>query len=374
MTPTAALAGAVIGQLAPSQVIVDGVVNGLIYGLVGMGVVLVYRSTRVINFAVGAMGLPAAALVALLSIQYGIPYVPSLVVGLAAGTLFGAVVELIVVRRLFTAPRVILLVATIGVAQVAQAIAMSLPEIDDVSAAFPLPFSSSLHLGDVVLRPADVLTVITVPVMAVALGWLMSRTPFGRKVAASADNPDLARLSGVSPKVVSTIVWTIAGLLASISLVLIAGRVGNVTKVATLGPATLSRGLIVAVLAGLISFPRSVIAGVAVGVVEAVIGFHTLDQPGTIDMLLLLTVLVAVWFQSRRSSETERAVFAFAPDPARSPNRSRTGGGCATTAGSCSSSHSAWPSWYRSPSPPRRACTSTPGSCASPWPRCRCRS
>ena len=233
MTPTAALAGAVIGQLAPSQVIVDGVVNGLIYGLVGMGVVLVYRSTRVINFAVGAMGLPAAALVALLSIQYGIPYVPSLVVGLAAGTLFGAVVELIVVRRLFTAPRVILLVATIGVAQVAQAIAMSLPEIDDVSAAFPLPFSSSLHLGDVVLRPADVLTVITVPVMAVALGWLMSRTPFGRKVAASADNPDLARLSGVSPKVVSTIVWTIAGLLASISLVLIAGRIAGISGIAS---------------------------------------------------------------------------------------------------------------------------------------------
>jgi len=303
----------VIASIAPAQVVFDGAVNGLVYGLVGMGVVLVYRSTKVINFAVGAMGLPAAALFALLAVQYHAPYWLALVVGLLAGTAFGAAAELIVVRRLFTAPRVILLVATIGLAQVGQAVALALPKVDDTSVRFPLALSSPITVGSVTVRPADQMVLVAVPLLALGLGWLLTRTAFGRKVAASADNPDLARLSGVSPKVVSTVVWTIGGFLASVSIVLIAGRVGNITKVATLGPATLGRGLIVAVLAGLVSFPRSLLAGVVVGVLEAIVGFHSIAQPGRIDSLLLVTVLVVVFLRSRKEAGAERAVFSFAP-------------------------------------------------------------
>ena len=86
--------------------------------------------------------------------------------------------------------------------------------------------------------------VLVVPALAAALGLVMTRTRFGRAVAASADNPDLARLSGISPKRASTIVWSISGLLGTISLVLVAGRVGNVTQVATLGLASQVDGLV----------------------------------------------------------------------------------------------------------------------------------
>src|SRR6187455_432430 len=105
-----------------NQLVFDGFVNGLVIGLLAMGIVLVYRSTRVINFAVGNLGLVGAGLIALLDLQYGLPFWLAVVIGLVAGTVFAAAAELVVIRRLFDAPRVIVLVATIGIAGVAAAI------------------------------------------------------------------------------------------------------------------------------------------------------------------------------------------------------------------------------------------------------------
>jgi ABC-type branched-subunit amino acid transport system ATPase component/ABC-type branched-subunit amino acid transport system permease subunit len=296
----------------PGQVLFDGVVTGLVYGLLAMGIVLVHRSTRVINFAVAGLGLPGVVLFAMLVVRYHVPYWPALLLALLAGTAFATVMELIVVRRLFRAPRVILLVATIGITQVATAVALSLPRGDDVDRTFPQGFTVARSIGSITVAGADQLVLVAVPIVAAALGWLLTRTAFGRRVEASADNPDLARLSGVSPKTSSTIVWAIAGLVATISMILIAGQVGSVSRVSTLGPATLSRALIVAVIAGLASFPRAVVAGVVVGVVQAAVSYHSLADPGRIDSLLLLTVLVVVIWETRRGGPEERAVFSFA--------------------------------------------------------------
>ena len=106
-----------LATLFTRQLLFDGVVTGMVYGLVAMGIVLVYRSTRVINFAVANLGFIGAGIFALLVAQYGVPFWIAAFVGLALGCAYGAVVELIVIRRLFTAPRVIVLVATIGIAQ-----------------------------------------------------------------------------------------------------------------------------------------------------------------------------------------------------------------------------------------------------------------
>ena len=101
------------------NLLVIGCVRGLIIALIAMGIVLIYRSTRVINFAVGDLGVPAAGLLGVMAGAHGWPYWLALVAALVVGTLAGAIVELTVVRRLFRAPRVIVLVATIGVAQLA---------------------------------------------------------------------------------------------------------------------------------------------------------------------------------------------------------------------------------------------------------------
>jgi ABC-type branched-subunit amino acid transport system ATPase component/ABC-type branched-subunit amino acid transport system permease subunit len=312
----------VVSTWITSQLVADGAVNGLVFGLLAMGIVLVYRSTRVINFAVGNMGMVGAGLFALLAVQYNVPYWIAALVGLGVGTLYGAVVELMVIRRLFTAPRVIVLVATIGVAQLSLAILGAYPEIDVDGARFPLAVGSVRHWAGVRISGPQLTILVVVPVVAVALGWFLTRTTAGKAVKASADNPDRARLSGINPKLVSTFVWAIAGALATLSLSLIAGTTGSANNLDTLGPSTLVRALAAAVIAGMASFPLAFVAGVAIGVVQALASFNFVDQTGLIDFLLLIAVLVAVYFQSRTAAP-ETQTFSFAPRVKPVPERLR---------------------------------------------------
>jgi ABC-type branched-subunit amino acid transport system ATPase component/ABC-type branched-subunit amino acid transport system permease subunit len=162
---------------------------------------------------------------------------------------------------------------------------------------------------------------IIVPVVAIVLGLTLNRTTFGKAVAASADNPALSRLSGVNPKIVSTFVWTIAGFLSTLAIILLSMDGGSATGLATLGPITLARALAAATVAGMRSFPRAMFAGVAIGVVEAVVRFNFLTETGLIDFLVFLAVLVAVYLQSRTSDE--EATFDFVPRVRPVPRRLR---------------------------------------------------
>ena len=207
----------------------------------------------------------------------------------------------------------ILLVATVGVAQLMRAVIAAFPDINDTTQRYPVAARTIWENAPFGLRIAapQVAIIVVVPIVAVALGWMLNRTTFGRAVAASAGNPELARLSGVNPKVVSTFVWTVAGLLSSLSIILLSGQSGAVTGLANLGPLTLARALAAAAIAGMRSFPRAVMAGLAIGVTESVVRFNYLSEAGLIDFLLFCAVLVAVYVQSR--SSPEEAILAFVP-------------------------------------------------------------
>src|SRR3954453_8943107 len=121
-----------------------GIVHGLVIALVAMGLVLVYRSSRVINFAVGDLGVPAAAILAVVVGRNHWPYWLGLLAALLIGTLTGTVVEITVIRRLSKAPRVIVLVATIGIAEIAQAATHALPDYRSggLQIDYPSPMTS----------------------------------------------------------------------------------------------------------------------------------------------------------------------------------------------------------------------------------------
>ncbi len=205
-----------------SNLLFIGFVRGLIVSLIAMGIVLVYRSSRVINFAVGDLGVPSAALLASMAGKSHWPYWPAFLLAVGAGTLAGTVVELVVIRRLFRAPRVIVLVATIGVAELARAVTMTLPAYrnGELVTAFPSPMTSEWHLGSITVKGSQLLALIVVPIIAGALWWLLGHTRFGVAVRASSTNSDLARLTGISPKMMSTAIWTIAGFLSAIAVIL----------------------------------------------------------------------------------------------------------------------------------------------------------
>src|SRR5439155_13306191 len=297
-----------------SQLVFDGVIGGLVIGLLAVGIVLVYRSTRVINFAVGNMGLVGATLLAFVAINYSVSFWLALIAALIVGTFFGAVVELVVIRRLFFAPRVIVLVATIGISVLSLGVVSAYPDIKNPAAPYPVPTSKVWRdvLGLRISGP-QLSILVVVPIVSIALGWLLNRTLIGKTVKASAENPDLARTQGVNPKVVSTAVWAVAGLLATLTMVLLAGQSGSSSDLLLLGPSTMVRALAAAVLAGMLSFPRAMLAGVVIGVVESLIRFNLLDKPGLTDALLFLAVLVAVALQSRGTAAVETQTFSFTP-------------------------------------------------------------
>ncbi len=315
---------AVLAVWTTRQLWFDGVVNGMVFGLLALGVVLVYRSTRVINLAVGNMGLPATGLMALLVINYNFPYWLALPIALVVGIAVGALIERAVIRRLFDAPRVIVLVATIGIGQLMQAVLASYPDLERTRGQrFPAPLTFIWDdvLGLRITGPKLTILVL-VPLLAVGLSWFLNRTVFGQTVQASATNADLARLSGIDPKMVQLFVWTIAGLLATISLLLLSANRGSIGGLSNLGPNTMARALAAAVIAGMVSFPRALAAGVTIGVVQAHVQFVFINQGGLIDFLLFVVVAVAVAFQSRGSAD-EAGSFSFSARRRPIPERLR---------------------------------------------------
>jgi len=308
---------------ANGQIVFDGIIQGLAVAVIAVGIILVYRATRVINFAVGGIGVVGTVLLALLTLQYHVPFWLSLFICLLAGVAFGAFVDATVVRRLRKAPKVVVLVATIGVAQVGQAIASAIPQPSNSGVRFPAPFNVSWTVAGVAIHGPELSILVLVPIAVFGLVWFLERTTTGKTVKACAGNPELSRVSSISPKWVSTMVWGIAGGLATLAIVLLAGQTGSVGEVANLGPETLFQALAAAVIAGMVSFRRAVIAAVVIGVGENIVTFNFLAVPGLTDLLLFLVIFIAVSFYGK-SLGSEPQVFAFTPKARPIPERLRS--------------------------------------------------
>jgi ABC-type branched-subunit amino acid transport system ATPase component/ABC-type branched-subunit amino acid transport system permease subunit len=312
----------VLGAIFTSNLLFIGVVQGMITALIAMGIVLVYRSSRVINFAVGDLGVPATALLAIMVGLHHWPYWIALPAALVVGALSGTVVELAVIRRLFHAPRVIVLVATIGVAELAQAVARALPNYatGTLTTTFPTPINGQWNIGaGITVSGAQVLALIAVPVTTFGLWWLLNRTKFGESVRASVSNADLARLTGINPKTVSTYVWTLAGFLSALAVILIATD-STSTDLVAIGPDTLLRGLVAAMIGGMVSFPVAFGASIGVGILEQVLTFNFPAQTGLLQFILFVVVVLLVGRVSRKA-EPDTAGFQFAPRIRAVPER-----------------------------------------------------
>ena len=194
---------------------------------------LIYRTSRVINFvAASARGDDARTLVSNYDWNYWFALLPP-----ATGVAFAALVELTVITRLFTAPRVILLVATIGIAQLADLFRNALPDLGiQLGARYPLPFNGAWTVAGVRFTSSEIIVLIAVPLIATGVSLLLGRTRVGKTVQAAASNADKARLSGINPKLVSTFVWTLSGLLAALTTVMLAGTKGQLVGLEMLGP------------------------------------------------------------------------------------------------------------------------------------------
>ncbi|HUR78790.1 MAG TPA: ATP-binding cassette domain-containing protein [Acidimicrobiales bacterium] len=295
------------------EILVIGVLTGLTYAVLAAGIIVVYRACKVINFAHGEMGAFGAAILAKLVLDLHWNWFVAFVFALAVGAALGAIVERTVIRRLASAPRLVLLVATIGISQLLFYATALLPGIDNL-ARYPSGIHRVARIGDFLLRGEHFMVMAFVPAVAVALTLYLTKTPHGRALRASAENPDAARLAGVDVDRVSALVWVVAGVLSTATFILINPIRGTIVGAASvaLGPSLMLRGLVAALAGGLVSIPVAMGAGAAVGVVEAVL-FANVDNPGIVDGVLFAAVLVLVLARGRELAGGGEDSLSLAP-------------------------------------------------------------
>lgn len=286
---------------APNGILVKGAVVGGLYALIALGIALVYRANRIVNFAQGDLGGVPASLAVLLIAVSGWPYLPAMVVGLASGVVLGVFIEFVIIRRFARAPRLILTVATIGVAQLLVFGEIGLPRAFGATVppqSFPSPFNFSFSIGVVRFQGNDVLAIVAAPLAIAALAWFLNRTHTGVAVRACAENADRASLLGVPVHRVNTVVWAVAGLLATVGVILRAGVVGLPIGSA-LGLAVLLRTLTAAVLGRMESMPTIVGASLLIGMIEQAAVYHT-GRADAVDLVMFLVIVFALLVQRRQ--------------------------------------------------------------------------
>src|SRR5581483_4435400 len=152
-----------------------------------MGIVLIYRATRAINFAQAEIGGLAAAIAVVMVTGSGLPYGLAVPLGLLAAMATGAVIDLIVIRRLWRAPRLIVTVATIGVAQLLGAAEIGLPKL--WGHLRPLStFTAHFSIGPILFRGHHIVAICADPAVLAALVWFLIRSDTGTAVRAAADS------------------------------------------------------------------------------------------------------------------------------------------------------------------------------------------
>ena len=289
-----------IGWEISQQDLFSGSVQGLIVAALAAGFVLIYRSTGVLNFAHAEIGSFGVALMAMLTFRYDVPYWVAFFLSIGAAAGFAMITELVVVRRLFNSPRLVLFIATLGVAQLAIFAAIELP---DVSRPGPFPLPPKLTTQEFRWEVTDhlriggreLLVVIVVPLVIAALALFLGRTRYGLAIRASAENSDTGRLFGISVRRVSTMVWTIGGALAGVTLILLAPfRVSAADAgTASLGPGLLLRVLLVALIARMRSLWVTLIAGVGLGIFQRLFrGNVDRDIREAVDVIFFIAILV----------------------------------------------------------------------------------
>jgi ABC-type branched-subunit amino acid transport system ATPase component/ABC-type branched-subunit amino acid transport system permease subunit len=306
------VATVVVPGRVPLGVVLLGALIGTANGLLAVGLVLTYRSHRVVNFALAGIGGLGAALAIGLHLGRGVPWAVAVWPGLVLGLLGGAVVERVVLRRLENSPRLVVTVATIGLAQLfaaGQAVTPKLLGGPVLVGAFRTPLSRlSWHVDPLLISGNDLLLAAVVPFVLAGLGWFLLRTDAGVAIRGIAENGDRARLLGIPAHRLSLLVWTIAGGLAALTVTLRAPSEGLNLSVASSGPQVMLPALAAAVVAGLSSLPRAFAAGVALGVVDQVVRWNSSKQ--SVTSVVLLVVLAVVLLARRVDSGRAAAAAA----------------------------------------------------------------
>ncbi len=269
-----------------------GVITGAVYAAFALALVLIWRSTRIVNFAQGAMAA-ITTFIALSLIESGQSYWVGLAVALLAGLVIGAVVERVVIRPVEGGPELNAVIVTLGLFIAIQALISVLFGVNQ--RAFVAPFSTiGFRVGDfgLALSPNTLFTLGAVLLVMVGLTALFRFTRVGLAMRASAFGQEVARLLGVRVGRMLTLGWALAAVVGSLAGMLIAAEVTFVTP--TFMDALIVFGFVAAVLGGLDSPIGAVVGGLLLGLALSYVRGYVGDELVGLAALVILVVVLLV--------------------------------------------------------------------------------
>jgi branched-chain amino acid transport system permease protein len=246
------------------EVVVGGLLSGVMYSLVALGFVLIYKASGVFNYAQGTMVLFAAlTLVGLL--EKGIPIWLAAILTMAVMIALAFIVERVVLRPLVNQAQIILFMATIGISFFLEGFGQILWGADVHALNLGLP-SGPLTVGGILINKFDLVAAATAGTLVAALAVFFQKTPIGRALRAVADDHQAALSVGIPLRQIWVIVWTVAGLVALVAGVMWGTNLGVQFSLALVA----LKALPVLILGGFESVPGAIVGGLIIGVAEKV--------------------------------------------------------------------------------------------------------
>lgn len=285
--------------------LLGGLTLGAVYAAFALALCLIWRSTRVVNFAQAPMAM-VTTYIALEVIDGTGSYWLAFVVALLAGFVLGAAIERFLVRLVEGAGDLNVVILTLGLFVVLHGLAALVFGSDYRS--FPAPFGlEGLEVGghNVAITPFGIFTLVVVVVVLVLLVVLFRYTDVGLRMRAAAFSPEVARLLGVRVGALLTLGWALAAVVGSLSGLLIAG--GNLVYPQYMD-AVVVYGFVAAVLGGLDSPAGSVVGGLLLGLVLSFVSGYVAADLVPVTALLVLVAVLLVRPAGLFSSIAERRV------------------------------------------------------------------
>jgi len=308
----AAIAGIVAIQLIffglPFGLWLHGLVLGGLNAVMAVGMALIYRANRVVNFAQAELGTVPTAFSAAFILFWGWPYLVGLAAGLVMAIVAGVIIEFALIRRFRNSPRLVVTVATLGITQLLVVIGILIPRWwgrNLASERIAPPVGWKLTVGQVILNANHLIALVVAPLMMVGVAWFLARSRYGLAIRASAERGDRAAMLGIPVGRLNTVVWAIAAAMSFVALFLRSGIIGVPVGYAAGLPALL-QSLAALVIARLERLPTVAAAAIALGLLESGVRFNS-DTPAAaypiMAAVMFVVLLVQRTSQSRRDND-----------------------------------------------------------------------
>ena len=253
------------------QLVISGVAQGCIYGLIALGFVLIYKATETVSFAQGELMMLGAFLGLALMTLLGLPFWLSVLSAVAAMAVFGVVAERLVIRPILGQPAFSIVMLTFGIGYVARGVITMIPAIGTETHTLPVPYKDQvLHVGALVLNVEQLVVIGVTVVLCGALFALFRYSKIGIAMQASSQNQLAAYYMGIPVQRLNGLVWGLAAAVAAVAGLLLAPITFVHANMGFIG----LKAFPAAVVGGFGSLPGAIVGGLVIGIVESLSGFY----------------------------------------------------------------------------------------------------